>query len=81
MRRTLTVLVTAAAFLVPAGAASAAEVAEVPAGTNASCNNGKGGNYDRTLSSYNGKGKLAHVELPCVRGGGDDDPTPPFVSN
>ena len=38
MRRTLAVLVTTAALLVPASAASAAST------SNASCNNGKGGN-------------------------------------
>ena len=47
MRRTLTIAVTAAAFLAPAGAASAAapDGLELPARTNASCNNGHGGNY------------------------------------
>ncbi len=50
MRRTLAVLVTTAAFLVPAAAASADQ-------TNASCNNGKGGNYSLTGHTNNGKGQ------------------------
>ena len=51
MRRTLAVLVTTAAFLVPAGAASADTTH-----ANASCNNGKGGNYEWTGHVDNGKG-------------------------
>ena len=46
MRRTLAVLVTTAALLVPATAASAAST------SNASCNNGKGGNG----ATWNGHG-------------------------
>jgi hypothetical protein len=49
MRRTLAVLVTTAAFVVPAAAASAGQ-------TNASCNNGKGGNYATTGHTDNGNG-------------------------
>ncbi len=45
MRRTLAVLVTTAALLVPATAASADHRADR---TNASCNSKNGGNYDRT---------------------------------
>lgn len=70
MRRTLTVLVTAAALLVPATAASAAP----PEGrTNASCNNGKGGNG----AEWNGHGKISDCgvvrETPPKdeEGGGD----------
>ena len=59
MRRTLAVLVTTAALLVPATAASAAP--------NASCNNDKGGNYERTGQAYNGKG---HAAGDCRGGGG-----------
>jgi len=50
LRRTLAILVTTVAFLTPAAAASAEPL------TNASCNNGKGGNYAWTGHSYNGKG-------------------------
>lgn len=61
MRRTLAVLVTAGAFLVPAGAASA-QVVETPH-TNASCSNGEGGNYDRHLTthSYNELGNVGRA--------------------
>ena len=55
MRRTLTLVAVTAALLVPAGAASAESV------TNASCNNGKGGNG----SAWNGKGQLEHLKGFC----------------
>lgn len=63
MRRTLTVLVAAAAFLVPAGAASAGQ--GVP---NASCNNGKGGNYSWTGHTDSGKGSGKYSCVPVVKG-------------
>ena len=46
MRRTLAVAVITAAFLAPAAAASAAPAEELQR-TNASCNNGHSGNYDK----------------------------------
>lgn len=59
MRRTLAVLITAGAFLVPAGAASAEEAAPAPAHLNASCSNGKGGNYDHQKThAYNTLGNV-----------------------
>ncbi len=54
MRRTLAVLATTAACLVPAAAALASD-----AHTNASCNNGRGGNYAMTGHEYNGNGNGA----------------------
>ena len=63
MRRTLAVLVTAGAFLVPAGAASAADTHE-----NASCSNGRGGNYGHVDGhTYNGLGNTTRAALTgCV---------------
>lgn len=63
MRRTLAVLVTAGAFLVPAGAASAEEVvAPTPTHLNASCSNGQGGNYGhQTTHGYNKLGNTARA--------------------
>ena len=79
MRRTLTVLVTTAAFLLPAAAASAAEVTAPAGATNASCSNGKGGNVAQTGAEYSGKGNTARAALACVAGepggaGGAADP-------
>lgn len=65
MRRTLAVLVTAAAFLVPASAASADVVDDVPDQSNASCSNGKGGNLDRTGAVYNLKGNVERAKDKC----------------
>ena len=69
MRKTLIVLVTGVAFMLPATAASAAE-APGPSGTNASCSNGKGGNYAWTLAAYNGKGNTARAAGACAGGAG-----------
>lgn len=83
MRGTLAVLATTAAFLVPAGAALASD-----AHTNASCNNGRGGNYAMTGHEDNGNGNGAQrPEGGCTTsvvppadgggaggGGGDDEP-------
>ncbi len=59
MRRTLAVLVTAAALLVPASVASANHDG---VHTNASCNSKNGGNYDKT----------GHEPSSHCPGGGDD---------
>ena len=76
MRRTLTVLAASAALLVPATAASAAS------GSNASCNNGKGGNG----AVWNGAGNAYSKKF--VASGDSDcgtpgvrDPKPPKPSD
>ncbi len=64
MRRTLAVVALAATMIAPA-AALAAPAAGPAATTNASCNNGKGGNG----GEYNGKGnslKAADCRRPAV---------------
>ena len=66
MRRTLTLVAVAAALLVPAGAASAESV------TNASCNNGKGGNG----SIWNGHGQVEHLKGICGPVAPLPDPSP-----
>ncbi len=65
MRRTLAVLVTTAALLVPATAASAHHGEDR---TNASCNSANGGNYDRTHH-----GKKEGDRGGCTRGSAVED--------
>jgi hypothetical protein len=60
MRRTLTVMVAAVALLTPASAAVASTEH-----TNASCSNGKGGNYPWTDHLYNHKGNVVRAAETC----------------
>jgi hypothetical protein len=73
MSRALIVLAATAALLAPAGAASAAPDGASAAGgqTNASCNNGKGGNYAWSGHTYNGKGNSGKT-VDCREGDGED---------
>ncbi len=64
MRRTLTVLVTSAALLVPATAASASDVRVTQ---NASCSSGQQRGPDG--STYNNQGNTARALSPSACGG------------
>ncbi len=68
MRRTLAVLVTTAALLVPAAAASAEHRADR---TNASCNSKNGGNYERTHHGVKEVDR-GSCKAPASVGGGEE---------
>lgn len=71
MRRTLTLAALAAVLLVPTGA-------HAESVTNASCNNGKGGNG----AVWNGKGQVEHLNGYCgPTPVPTEDPDPGVVDN
>jgi hypothetical protein len=72
MRRTLTVLAATAALLTPAAVGLASAPVGQGPGTNASCNNGHGGNEQ---GDFNNRGNLDRVAA-CLTGSTPVKPKP-----